>query len=141
MAKCLRCGAGNEWLRGDIKPEDQTEIARLQAEVERLKAFLSESHRSWGALCAVCGFRYMEFEGHIKPCPLCAEKTQGDKIATLEADLAELRTADDLDWLDKHWHHYMDGESVGTIFTREKSGFKYQNARQIIGLMRMGKKP
>jgi len=48
---------------------------------------------------------------------------------------------DDLGWLDKHWRYFMDGERIGDIFVREMSGFKYTSASQIIGLMRMGKKP
>ena len=48
---------------------------------------------------------------------------------------------DDLSWLDKYWRYFMDGERIGDIFAREMNGFKYTSATQIIGLMKIGKKP
>ncbi len=44
MARCLKCGAGNEWLEGKVPdlPYDE-EIAKLRAEVVKLKSMLSKN--------------------------------------------------------------------------------------------------
>ena len=37
MAKCLRCGAGNEWLQGDVKPESES-VSLITAAPDLLEA-------------------------------------------------------------------------------------------------------
>lgn len=41
MAKCLRCGAGNEWISGSVKREPD-ETAQLREENERLRGMMSK---------------------------------------------------------------------------------------------------
>ena len=50
MAKCLRCGAGNEWLQGTVAPEDKAEIIRLRAENAQLAKARAETWKQVQAI-------------------------------------------------------------------------------------------
>lgn len=101
MAKCLRCGAGNEWLQGNVKPpEDQAEIARLREENERLQP------------CSECWARfhpaiYNDDDDNIEQCPIFGSRCPHSqaKIAyrALQAEIARLREENERLEKDNTW--------------------------------------
>ena len=76
-AKCLRCGAGNEWIQGKATITEAERIATLEARVKELETSLNRHKDN------VCKGRMEELEGELS-----ALKSNQDVI-NLSEDAAE----------------------------------------------------
>ena len=66
--------------------EAADEIDRLNLQLREMTALKLPS----GGRCAKCGFRYLEHEGHIIPCPRCALRERDEELLRITAGLPTL---------------------------------------------------